>query len=200
MIPLGVLCQKRIRPESLFFTFDGNLDNSGFLAGVTTAISGTVGSIAYIAGLSGAGAGQALDIAGTLLTFNNTSSLAVGNVSWEFGCFINPLYQQQPLLQKRTALTGALTGWYIYNYYGMIYVGVVNGGNTYGQAVSTLNNNAVNKLKVVYNSANSTTKFYINDALIVTHTGLALIGTSGDLFSYGGTGHSYIDDMYFKLT
>lgn len=196
MIPLGVLCQKRIRPEPLFFDFNGNLDNSGSLAVVTTAVSGIGSSIAYIAGLAGAGVGQALDITGKLLTFNNTGSLAVGNVSWEFGCFINPLYQSQPLLQKRSALTG----WSIYNYYGMIYLGVVNGGNTYGQAVSTLTNNAVNKLKAVYNSANSTTKFYINDALIVTHTGLALIGTSGDLFSYGGSGHSYLDDFYFKLT
>jgi len=196
------------RPEALFFTFDSNLDNTGSYAGVTSTLTGTSpneSQIAYVSALAGATEGQALNIIRGGFNLNGTESLAVGDVSWEFGCFINPLYQSYSILQKCDS--GYTRGWSITNYYGILYVGMIGGSNTYSQATDILPSNTVSKLKVVYSHTEHTAKFYINDALVATHTGITLTGYSGDLLRYAGwnnpigtTFHHYVDDMYFKLT
>lgn len=195
-------------PEPLFFKFDGNLKNTGSFSGVIAALTGTApneSQVAYISGLAGAGVGQALNIIRGGFNLNGTESLAVGDVSWEFGCFINPLYQAYNILEKCDA--GHSRGWGIFNYYGLLYVGMIGGADTYGQATDILPSNVVSKLKVAYDANAHTVKYYINDVLAATHTGITLIGYAGDLLRYAGwhsligtTYHHYVDDMYFKLT
>lgn len=193
---------------SLFFKFDGDLNNTGSYAGVTSTLTGTSpneSQIAYVSALAGATEGQALNIIRGGFNLNGTESLAVGDVSWEFGCFINPLYQSYPILGKCDF--GYTRGWNIYNYYGKLYVGVIGASGTYSQATDILPSNVVSKLKVVYDANAHTVKYYINDVLAATHTGITLTGYSGDLLRYAGwnsttgtTYHHYVDDMYFKLT
>lgn len=210
MFPLGVLCQKKIalHPEALFLDMNGNLNNTGSYAGVTSTLTGTSpneSQIAYVSALAGATEGQALNIIRGGFNLNGTESLAVGDVSWEFGCFINPLYQSYIILGKCDS--GRTRGWNIWNYYGTLYVDNIYGSNTYSQATDILPSNVVSKLKVVYDANAHTVKYYINDVLAATHTGITLIGYAGDLLRYASAGngldttaHHYIDDMYFKLT
>lgn len=210
MFPLGVLCQKKLptMPEPLFFKFDGNLKNTGSFSGVIAALTGTSpneSQIAYVSALAGATEGQALNIIRGGFNLNGTENLANGDVSWEFGCFINPLYQSYPLLKKNN--NGNTRGWGIRNYYGTLYVDNIGVSNTYSQATDILPSNVVSKLKVVYDANAHTVKYYINDVLAATHTGITLMGYAGDLLRYASssngldaTAHHYIDDMYFKLT
>lgn len=207
---LGAVCQKKTvsHPEALFLDMNGNLNNTGSFAGVTSTLTGTSpndSQIAYVSALAGATEGQALNIIRGGFNLNGTESLAVGDVSWEFGCFINPLYQSYNILEKCDS--GHTRGWNISNYYGLLYVGMIGASNTYGQGSTILPSNTVSKLKVVYSHTAHTAKFYINDVLLSTHTGITLSGYSGDLLRYvgwnnpiGTTYHHYVDDMYFKLT
>lgn len=195
-------------PEQLFFDMNGNLNNTGSHAGVTSTLTGTSpneSQIAYVSALAGATEGQALNIIRGGFNLNGTESLAVGDVSWEFGCFINPLYQSYSLLGKCDS--GYTRGWNIVNYYGKLYVGMIGGSNTNSQGTFIMPSNVVSKLKVVYDANAHTVKYYINDVLAATHTGITLTGYSGDLLRYAGwnnpigtTVHHYVDDMYFKLT
>lgn len=207
---LGAVCQKKTvsHPEALFLDMNGNLNNTGSFAGVTSTLTGTSpneSQIAYVSALAGATEGQALNIIRGGFNLNGTESLAVGDVSWEFGCFINPLYQSYIILEKSDS--GHTRGWNIVNYYGKLYVDNIGVSNTYSQATDILPSNVVSKLKVVYDANAHTVKYYINDVLAATHTGITLSGYSGDLLRYAGwnapTGaqyHHYVDDMYFKLT
>lgn len=207
---LGALCQKKnaSNAEAIYLGMNGDLKNTGSFAGVIAALTGTSpneSQIAYVSALAGATAGQALNIIRGGFNLNGTESLAVGDVSWEFGCLINPLYQSYSILEKCDS--GHSRGWGIVNYYGLLYVGMIGGANTYGQASTILPSNTVVKLKVAYDHVAHTAKFYVNDTLVATHTGITLSGYSGDLLRYAGWNaatatqyHHYVDDMYFKLT
>lgn len=208
MFPLGILSKRAaLHPEALFLDCNGNLNNMGSLAGVTPVVTGSApneSQIAYVSGLAGAGVGQALNIIRGGIDFNGTENFANGDVSWEFGCFINPLYQSYPLLRKIN--NSNTRGWGIRNYYGTLYVDNIGVSNTYSQATDILPSNVVSKLKVVYDANAHTVKYYINDVLAATHTGITLMGYAGDLLRYASssngldaTAHHYIDDLYFKL-
>lgn len=55
MIPLGVLCQKKVAGGRCWFKFDGNLDNSGSLSCTATLVGG---SVSYSS--TGANTGQSI--------------------------------------------------------------------------------------------------------------------------------------------